>query len=1368
LLKFMAGCARWALGLTVAAWLILGAAWAALHGWIVPRIDSLRPQLEQQATRALGVPVRIAAISAESASVFPTVQLSGVTLLDGEGRPALQLPRVVVALSPRSLLRLGFEQVYIEGPQLDVRRARDGRVFVAGLAFRDSGRGDSRAADWLFSQPEVAIRGGTLRYVDELRGAEPVALQQLDLVIRNQGWRHALRLDATPTAGWGERFTLRGRFREPFLSTHAGNWQQWSGQLYAHFARADISRLQRHVDLGALSVQRGAGTVRAWGDVQRGQLVAGTVDLAVCEVQATLGEDLAPLALRRVTGRVGGRWLEGGFELTADGLEFATDDGLHWPGGALALRVAERDTPQPQGELRADRLDLAVLSRIAARLPLGAPLHRALDTYAPSGRVQALSAQWRGPLSAPRQYQAHARVQGLALAARGGPHGVAGLAGADVQLDLTQAGGQAVLSMADGHLALPGVFEDPVVPVQRLATTVQWQIDGQRIAVQAPEVRFANADAEGQARLAWHTTEPGAAAAGRGRFPGVLELSGALTRADGTRVHRYLPLGVPAQARHYVRDAVTAGRASRVQFRVKGDLHDFPYAHGEPGEFRITAHVQDVQYAYVPPALLQPGERPWPALAGLSGELVFDRASMVVRGAAGSLAGAPRLRVQRTGARIADLAHPVVEVDGHIAGPLADMLALVRSSHVADLTHGALDSASATGAAELALGLGLPLADLAASTVRGNVQLAGNDVRFVPEAPLVAGARGAVQFTEEGFTLAGVQGRALGGPVNLEGGMRTRPGGEPQVRVRAQGTASAEGLREAGPWEALARLAQHASGSTPYALTIGVRRGVAELLVTSDLTGLALRAPAPLAKAAQEPLALRFERRLTREAAASADAPRQDELRVELGERARLAWVRALPEDGDARVLRGAIAVGEAAREPPALPASGVVANAVFDTLDADAWLALLQGAPAPGEAAAPAGASAPTVPAAPATAADSSVQQYLPTSVGLRATTLTAGGRSVHGVVAGASRQGGTWRANVEARELNGYLEYRPGGAQPGDAGPGLLHARLARLALPEASEEQVDALLTDAAQPEALPALDIAVQDFALRGRPLGRLEIQARNGVGSEGQREWRLARFNLAGPEATFTSSGHWALLPGAQARRTAMDFTLDIRDSGALLARFGMDGVLRRGQGRIDGQVAWQGSPLSPDWPSMAGQLHVDMQAGQFLKADPGLAKLLSVLSLQSLPRRLALDFRDVFSDGFAFDFVRGDVAIAHGVASTNNLQMKGVNAAVLMEGSADIERETQKLHVVVVPEINALTASLVATAINPVVGLSSFLAQVFLRGPLMQAATQEFRIDGTWDDPRVQRIPRRRPAGDAAPAALPQAVPAAPPPKDMP
>jgi uncharacterized protein YhdP len=318
-------------------------------------------------------------------------------------------------------------------------------------------------------------------------------------------------------------------------------------------------------------------------------------------------------------------------------------------------------------------------------------------------------------------------------------------------------------------------------------------------------------------------------------------------------------------------------------------------------------------------------------------------------------------------------------------------------------------------------------------------------------------------------------------------------------------------------------------------------------------------------------------------------------------------------------------------------------------------------------------------------------------------------------------------------------------------------LFARLSRLSMPQSEATQVEALLTE--QPGALPAVDVVVDDFELRGRKLGRVEIEAQNRNAEGAQREWRLNKFNITTPEASMTASGNWALLnqsrggagmPRAQERRTVLNFKLDIRDSGDLLGRFGMVNVVRRGKGRMEGQVGWIGAPFSPDYRSMAGQVNVNIEAGQFLKADPGLAKLLSVLSLQSLPRRLTLDFRDVFSEGFAFDFVRGDMHIEQGVASTNNLQMKGVNAAVLMEGSADIDKETQNLRVVVVPEINAMTASLVATAINPVVGLGSFLAQVFLRGPLIEAATQEFHIDGGWADPRVVRVPRR--GRDAAPA----------------
>jgi uncharacterized protein YhdP len=367
-----------------------------------------------------------------------------------------------------------------------------------------------------------------------------------------------------------------------------------------------------------------------------------------------------------------------------------------------------------------------------------------------------------------------------------------------------------------------------------------------------------------------------------------------------------------------------------------------------------------------------------------------------------------------------------------------------------------------------------------------------------------------------------------------------------------------------------------------------------------------------------------------------------------------------------------------------------------------------------------------------------------------VRAKTLVVDDRKLNNVVVGGSRDGLVWRANLDANELNGYVEYR----QPSGPTQGRLYARLARLVIGPTTAQEVENLLD--LQPASIPALDIVVEDFELRGKKLGRIDVQATNlGAGNarDPSREWRLNRFNISTPEATLTATGNWAnvnaqeaVRPGQGARerrRTVLNFKLDVANSGDLLERFGMPGVIAKGKGKVEGQVAWLGSPLTLDYPSLGGGFNINMESGQFLKADPGIAKLLGVLSLQSLPRRLTLDFSDVFTEGFSFDYVRGDVTIAQGMARTNNLQMKGVNAAVLMDGQADIAKETQRIKVVVIPEINAGSASILASTVNPLVGLTTFLAQVILRGPLIAANTQEFLIDGTWVEPRVTSVERK-------------------------
>lgn len=1337
---------RVAFTLLFGAWSLLLLSWLTLQWGIVPRVGQWKPEIEQRASAALGVPVTIGAIRVRSGGWMPLIELDDVVLAPRPampGRPAggeaLRLPRVSAALSARSILglQLRFEQLHVQGADLEVRRDTAGRLFVAGIEVRAGTAADDQegaGTDWLLAQREVAVRQGRVRWIDEQRGAAPLELADVDFVMRNSLARHELRLDATPPSQTGARFTLVGQFTQPLLSQRS-DWRRWSGTAYAELPHADASALRPLLPLLPLELQAGEGALRAWMEVRDGEPRAAVADVALRQVALRFPKREHALAVDHLQGRISASREGRLWRFGAERLAFASGD-IDWPATRLALALREAgpvpvatgaSAPAPSfdgGELSADRLDLAPLARLAAQLPLGDAVDKLLAELAPSGQVRDLAARWEGPLEAPRRYQLKAQASALSIAAapaaEPGQLGRPGWRNANLEIDASEAGGRARLSLDQGALIVPGVFEQPEVAFDQFSTRLSWRITPQgdvtpsSVEVSLADTRFANADVQGQLATALWRTGPGSGFGRGGRFPGQLDLAGQLSRGRAAAVARYLPLGIPESARHYVRQAVTDGRVTAASFKVKGDLWDFPFvqtpaaagakASAPAGEFRIAGQVEGVALAYVPADGDVPS--PWPAFAGVAGELVFDRSSMAIRNASARLWG---VELGQVNGGIRDLEQPVLRIDGQARGPLADLLRYVNSSPVGGWIGDSLREASAGGSAELKLGLELPLADLERSTVQGSVLLAGNDVRLAPGTPLLAGAKARVAFSHKGFSVSGGGARVLGGDASFEGGTQA----DGSLRFNGQGVATAEGLRRATELGGLARLAASASGQTPFRLGLGIVRGRTELTLTSPLTGLALDLPAPLKKPAEATWPLRIENRVAAEGAT------RDTLRVELGQVIAALYQREAVGDGPLQVARGAIGVLEPV---PPLPERGVQAVLALGAVDGDAWQATLDRMQGPPASAAPSAAAA----------ADDG---YLPRTVALRAQSLVSGGRRLTNLVAGVSQNAadGTWRGSVDADQLGGYVEYRAG---RGAADPGRIYARLARLALPPADASSVEDLLADA--PSTVPALDIVIEQFELRGKKLGRVEVEAVN----RGPREWQMTRFALTNPEAQLTGSGQWQA-GGAAAQRMVMDFKLELADSGAFLERLGFPGTVRSGKGRMAGQVSWAGSPLAFHVPSLDGKLNLTLENGQFLKAGPGAGRLLSVLSLQSLPRRLVLDFRDLFQEGFAFDHITGDVTIDDGVAATRNLRMRGVQAAVLMEGSADLQRETQSLRVVVVPEINAGTASLAYAAINPAVGLGTFLAQMFLRRPLMAASTREFSIQGSWADPKVERVERK-------------------------
>ncbi|MGH8642784.1 MAG: YhdP family protein, partial [Burkholderiales bacterium] len=414
--------------------------------------------------------------------------------------------------------------------------------------------------------------------------------------------------------------------------------------------------------------------------------------------------------------------------------------------------------------------------------------------------------------------------------------------------------------------------------------------------------------------------------------------------------------------------------------------------------------------------------------------------------------------------------------------------------------------------------------------------------------------------------------------------------------------------------------------------------------------------------------------------------------------------------DGEnATIPRGTVRFGGPAAEPAR---NGLWVTGAVKALDLDRWLALLQQA----DGGAPLEAG----------------------GMDLKLGTVDMLGRRFNELAVNANIQRGQWRVVLKGSELDGTVTWLPQGA-------GRLSARMNTLAVPPASPTAAEPASDDVQarkEQKKLPELDIVAEQFINKGKPLGRLEAAA---VPEE--NAWRIDRLRLSNSESTFTVDGSWQF--GAARPRTHVNVHVEASDIGALLARFGYPEGVKGGTAKLDGSLAWTGAPYELDVPSLTGNFAMEAAKGQFVKLDPGIGKLLGVMSLQALPRRMSLDFKDVFSEGFAFDEIAGTVHFNRGTATTDNLRIRGPAAQILMRGDVDLDQETQDIRVRITPHVMETVSVAGALVGGPIAGVATYLFQQVLRDPFGKLITYEYGVTGSWSDPVVKRMTR--------PLAVPEA-----------
>ncbi|AOY01752.1 YhdP family protein [Jeongeupia sp. USM3] len=664
----------------------------------------------------------------------------------------------------------------------------------------------------------------------------------------------------------------------------------------------------------------------------------------------------------------------------------------------------------------------------------------------------------------------------------------------------------------------------------------------------------------------------------------------------------------------------------------------------------------------------------WPPITGIDGVLDFHGNRMDIRADRGARIMGATLAPVHVA--IADLAHsPLLEIDGAAEGTTTAFVDFLRQSPLHAQTGAYVDGLKADGDGRLALKLGVPLDNPDATKVDGRYRFRENRLDFGGGVPTLARASGELGFTEHRFALRDASAQVLGGGATMSG----TTGSDGKLRLQLAGQVQLAEVMRRYPFA----LAPHIKGAAAYSGQLELSDAGYALTLQSPLAQAALDLPAPLGKRLGETRPLRLQ--LAGDKTGS---------RIDFGYGNLLAAALRLPDKGPAS---GQLMLGSATAPAPQRP--GFVVGGGWPAIDAQAW--------------------------ARAVPSNAGGADPLTLSGDLAFGSVSGWGRQLNAVKLRFAGDGRNWQGEVDARELAGKLAWD-------DRGSGKLSARMARMALPL---KQADAAGAVPAAPtpaatgaRPLPSLDIAVADLRYKSLQLGRMSVAA-----TQQGDEWRLDKVELVNPDLNLTMTGGWR-----QGEHVSGRIEASTPSAGNLLGRLGYPDTVKRAPAKFSGELGWNGPLFPPDLNTMRGTMSLDVGAGQFAKIDPGVARFLSVLSLQALSRRVQLDFRDVFSSGFEFDAITGKAQIDKGIARTDDLVIAGPAAQVLFRGNANFVAGTQNLRVRIVPVIGD-TVAIATGIINPVIGVAAFLLQRALKDPLGQLVAYEYDISGTMSDPQIQR-----------------------------
>lgn len=1247
--------------------------------WLLPRAAEWRGELQAGIGALVAAPVSIKSLSAGMRGFKPELMMRGLRIENAGGNgQSLEFERLGVGLDlVNSLLSRQpvIDRVELEGARLRLLRRADGSFGLAGL------QAGGRPPAWLFAEGEVRLSDIDLEWADD-KGGPAMALGRAHARLRNRGGRHVFDARVDLPGKLGKSLRVSADIEGNPLEASG-----WNGRAYLEAKRLREGAFAESLPLRMRSGEAG---LQAWGEWRDGALreVAGKFDLdrPVFAWRGAGGPD-GMLGLDKLAG--GWRWqgTPSAWRLDVQNFSLA-HGGKLWPETDFAFAVEQG----AEGGLQAVRAAFGYLRLDDAQGLLGGlpvfdeAVRERLRTLAPRGEVR----DGRLIYQADGRFGFCGELAGLSF---NQAQDVPGLSRFNGRVCGNDRDGRVDLKLAKTDLRLPGLFPAPL-PLDALSGSLEWRRFGGGALFPA-ETAAPPAPTEPGRRLfagsAWRIAgnqlrlaAPGLQASGgfaldlpaeAGESPSI-DLNVQLRGVDAARLRDYLPLpAMSPEAAKWHGAAYHGGKVSQADVLLNGRLADFPFPNGE-GLFEARVAVDGMEVEFNPQ---------WPRLYGVNANILFFGPTMFLDSEGGRFGDIPLHPVHaETASFIGD---SWVSVVGDFDAELAPALKFLQQTPVRYIPQRLAKAFDASGPAHLDMRLAVPLG-AGEVWAGGHLQLQHDTLALKGINLKVQDLVGDLEFSEQGMAAKQISGKALDEAILVDVDQH----GD-DILLDIVGRAGVDALRKVFPGD----FWRHAEGALDYRLDLEIPKSLdpasdpLRFALTSDLGGLELKLPAPLAKPAALKKDFNGSMTLRRGGASSLNLVYGTE------GRARLSFSTA---DGFS-LDSGDVFWGKPQTPASAEPGLGLYLKA--NALDLGAWRKLLA------EVGVGAAASVPRV-------------------LDIQVDNVSWSGEELGALKLGGRRENGEFSGAVDCKYAKGNFS-----AALSEFGQSALRLDLDSLSLPKLGEDKPGQAPTVPPDPASLPALQIHARQLLRQGAELGELELETERWTAG-----MNIKRLALRADNHELGFKGGWMRQEGRDL--TKVEGNLRVRDLGSFLSLLGYGKEILFTPTESAFSLSWQGAPQQFSAAALAGEVRLKMGRGSVLQVEPGLGRALGMLNLHTLRRLLLLDFSDLFGKGLAYDGMEGVFSLEAGQARTKGFVIDAAAADILTIGRVGLADHDVDQMVSVMPHPLASIPLAVPMVGGAAVGAVIGMAQRLVGAEDVHIASTNYAVTGAWDNPQIKRV----------------------------